>query len=284
LLRIPGFVDVTPPSLPGWIDDVEFLDRQTGWLAASDCGRAKGAIVRTDDAGRTWQPLTTRFMHSCAAGARLDLSFVDTRNGWLVWVEPTGPFAEVYRTRDGGSSWRQIVGRRSPVDQVVFASPSVGWGGVLGWGPGPLLRTTDGGRSWERDRRLPVGRYELPILFGRHGVVAVAVRWSVLVYSTADAGRSWHRAGRLRFGGPLRGPTLSSPAPSVWWVAARSGRRAFFAVTSDEGRTWTRSVVDLPGPTFSLVATSARHALASGGGRLFRTADRGRTWQRVRPR
>lgn len=287
LLRMPGFRDITPRNIAGWLGDVEFLDHRAGWISANDCAMGRGSVMQTADGGSRWRRVTTRFSHSCAAGARSDLEFVDRDHGWIVTVEPTGPGSRLYRTRDGGRTWRQVGTRRGEVRQVEFTSPTTGWGvwAPPPGGPGPLYATVDAGRSWHAVERLPRGHYGVPVFHERHGVVAVAVRWAVLVYRTSNGARSWRLAGRLRFGGPLSGHDLSSPAPGVWWITTRSKRTRFLAVTSNGGRSWRRTEIDLPGRRqgFHLVATSARTALASPGGRLFRTRDAGRTWTPVRP-
>jgi photosystem II stability/assembly factor-like uncharacterized protein len=287
LLRVPGFRDITPWNMPLELDDVEFLDGRTGWLAANDCALGRGLIARTRDGGRSWRGVTTAFSHGCAAGSRLDVAFADPRHGWLVNLQPTGPGASLYRTRDGGRTWQTLRAERSSIRRVVFTSASTGWGT---WAPppgagAPLFRSADGGVTWVREEQLPAGRYELPVFRGPSGVVVAAVRWSVLVYLTGDGGRRWTPAGRLRFGEMLYEPSVSSPAAGVWWITAFARRRTFLAVTADGGRSWTRREVDLPGgASFALVATSGRAAWASQGGRLYRTGDAGRTWTRVRPR
>jgi photosystem II stability/assembly factor-like uncharacterized protein len=273
--------------MPGWVDDLEFLDSRIGWIAASDCVRGKGIVAGTNDGGRHWRILTRRFSHSCNAGATLELSFVDRRHGWLVWFEPTGQFSELYRTRDGGATWRLTVPRHAPtsVEQMRFVTPDLGWGGGAGpaGGPGPLLRSEDGGRRWKPDRQLPVGHYAMPVFTGTKGVVGVAVRRKVALYATGDAGRHWVRAARLAFARSPSSVRVSSPTPGVWWVIVGFRKRQFLAVSGNAGRSWTRREVPRSLRWLDIVAMSSRRAWASSAGRLLVTDDAGRTWRNRTP-
>ena len=287
LLRLPDFRDITPQPLLFQLDDVEFVSGRTGWVASADCTAGTGVISRTDDGGRTWRVLSRRFTHTCNAGATLDLEFIDRQHGWLVWLEPTGPFAEIYRTADGGRTWRMLAKRHTEPKpaQIAFLSARRGWGVWAGPGSGygPFLRSEDGGSRWTRDRRFPAARYAVPEFRGRRGVVVFAVRWSVFLRDSNDGGLTWRRRSRLRFGGPIRRVDLNVLTPDVWWITVDSGQTTFVAVTADGGRTWTRSAIELPGRSFRTVPTSVRRAWTSPrDGRLFATVDGGRTWRRVR--
>jgi photosystem II stability/assembly factor-like uncharacterized protein len=283
LLLAPSWSDLTPPRMPGWIDDVEFVDRRTGWLAASDCVAASGLVARTLDGGRTWRRLTGRFFHTCNAGATLDLDFVDRRNGWLTWREPSGRFHELHRTRDGGRTWRLVRQRHADggAEQVTFTSARAGWG--VGAPPpstsGPLLRTTNGGRTWAAEPDVPEGFQALPVFRGRNGVAAVASPGGdVEVHATRDGGATWTRATRLAVPGRVRHVALDSPARGVWWVAVEQRRRLLLWVTRDAGRRWTRTVHE---PSLEFVALTGWTAWGSRDGTLLRTDDAGRTWRRV---
>jgi photosystem II stability/assembly factor-like uncharacterized protein len=276
----PPWRDITPPNLPGWIDDVEFVDRNAGWLAAGDCAAGTGVIAKTPDGGRSWRRLTTRFHHTCNAGATLDLDFVDRRNGWLTWREPTGRFSELYRTRDGGATWRQVRHRHADggAERVTFATPRRGWGvgEPPGYQGGQLLRTTDGGRTWAPEVTVAAGFQALPAFRGRHGVAAVATRGHLLVYETHDAGATWSQAARLPTSGTVRYVALESPAVGVWWIGIEHPKRQVLWVTRDGGRRWTRAVHPR---AVSFVPTSGRKAWGSRERRLVRTDDAGRTWR-----
>jgi photosystem II stability/assembly factor-like uncharacterized protein len=103
-----------------------------------------------------------------------------------------------------------------------------------------------------------------------------SVRWRIAgatVSRTSDAGRTWTE----QFADPAT--TLaagSSPAPAICWIVGAGG----VVLLSTDGQTWRR----LPSPDASadLVRVTAVDAttatVTSADGRVFRTADSGRTW------
>lgn len=126
-----------------------------------------------------------------------DASFVSAGTGWIVNGE-----GEIYRTEDGGDSWRLML--ESPTTHfrsVGFVDEQVGWAGSVGLGefdntdPVVLRETRDGGMTWT-----PVEDFEGPDPVGLCGmqivndstVVAVGrVRGPAFFIKTNDAGASW---------------------------------------------------------------------------------------------
>jgi photosystem II stability/assembly factor-like uncharacterized protein len=268
----------SPPHI-GWIDDAMFIDARHGWVVSDDCVRAKGAVARTADGGRTWRsvPFTS---HSCRAGARFLLDFVDARHGWIVDFRE-GASTRLWGTRDGGRSWRMLVNSLQGAGPVVFRTPRSGW---LGGGDG-LYRSVAGGRRW---RRLPFfGRgygFSAPTFFGREGVTAAVIDTSAAAFRSADGGGHWQRTlfVRLPTGPCLFNPvSLSTPRSGVNWLVV-NGRRPLLYVSRDGGRSWNRRL-RLPVLAGTLAAIDARTAVLP----VYRTRrwvvlvthDGGRTWR-----
>jgi photosystem II stability/assembly factor-like uncharacterized protein len=177
-------------------------------------------------------------------------------------------------------------------------SDRVAW--VAGSG-GTILRTTDGGRSWQRVD--PPGTAELQFrdieAFDERHAVALTIGEGEQsrVYRTADGGRTWAETFRntdpaafydcLAFTDRRHGLALSDPVGGTFRILA----------TADGGRTWqvrpTTGMPDaLPGEfafaaSGTCLVTADRHRggrywFATGGGeraRVFATADAGRTWR-----
>jgi photosystem II stability/assembly factor-like uncharacterized protein len=162
----------------------------------------------------------------------------------------------------------------------MFASTRVGWG--VGAPPpstsGPLLRTSDGGRTWTVERDVPEGFQALPVLRGPSGVAATASGGELFVHTTQDRGATWRRAAQLPSSGRVRSVALESPAVDVWWIAVEQRRRLTLWVTRDAGRRWARTVHE---PRLEFVALSGWTAWGSRDGKLLRTDDAGRTWRQV---
>jgi photosystem II stability/assembly factor-like uncharacterized protein len=100
--------NVTPRRLnANAIDDVAFIDRLHGWVAAYNCGEAAVYLYRTSDGGRSWRSLGKPATHSCG-GRPTFLSFIGAKRGWMEPVSPNGPGGELLRTDDGGRTWTRL--------------------------------------------------------------------------------------------------------------------------------------------------------------------------------
>ena len=275
--------EISPPTS---IDNVAFEGARDGWLLASVCG-ANGFAYRTNDGGRTWTKHVVDFAHTCDAGSNFRLDALDARRAWVVRNEPVGSFASLYRTTDGGRSWRLLDAGLPEIGAVTFVGNSRGW--LAG---GRLFHTVDGGRHWTHSP-LPAPRgYRGRLLllsnahfFRRIGIVAGEYygRHHVIgFYRTSDAGRSWHLLAKLAGSEPFIYPqfTVSAVSATTVWLLT-SGARPTANVTDDGGRHWThhRLAEKLYAPT----ALSATVAVASDfRGRPKITRDGGRTWRALK--
>ncbi len=154
-----------------------------------DIGAGDG-VYRSDDAGRSWRHL------GLAASRHIGAILVDPRDPDVAWVAALGPVfgpggeRGVYRTADGGKTWKRTLFvsentgavdlAMDPADsRVVFASVwQVRYRPWLNYftpdiGPeSGLYKSTDGGRTW---RRVTGGGWPAGKL-GRIGLAARAVR------------------------------------------------------------------------------------------------------------
>lgn len=123
-------------------DDIWFIDELVGWAVNSD-----GKVYRTSDGGASW--LAQKMFASSYLRC---VSFSSAQNGWLGML--SGP-NRLHRTNDGGTTWspvenlpiggpRRICGLATVDDQTVFAS-----GTNFPNEPAGVLRTTDGGGTWQ---------------------------------------------------------------------------------------------------------------------------------------
>jgi photosystem II stability/assembly factor-like uncharacterized protein len=311
--------NATPPALGAdgidAIDDVVFVDRRHGWVAAYSCATVAVYLYRTSDGGRSWQSLGKPGSHSCGGGPTF-LSFVDDRHGWMEPVSPNGPVGSLLRTTDGGRTWMQLLsgppGQVRPpalpcLAPIRFNSVSSGWMSRCDRG-GPFS-TTDGGRRWSR---VPVAirhrldaRFDLPWFNGGEGVVSATIgtrpptesgRTRAVAFAvSSNGGRSWAARSMGRIAScPLSAYfTASWPASivnrRVWWIVA-GGTRPVAQVTTDSGQTWrTVPARGLPTRWCSIMSVSAAGPRAAwvvarrgrDSSALFQTVDGGRNWRRV---
>jgi photosystem II stability/assembly factor-like uncharacterized protein len=150
---------------------VHFVDTRRGWLAGHS-----GGLFRSDDGGATWIPVPLPLR----IGERptlWDVTFTDASNGWVV-----GERGSIFHTSDGGANWtlqeagvpvvralpvgerrkRDVVPEleaepdRLTISAIRFVDPRHGCatGYYADVAESVILRTSDGGTSWKRERVL----------------------------------------------------------------------------------------------------------------------------------
>ncbi|HEX6533252.1 MAG TPA: glycosyl hydrolase, partial [Gemmatimonadaceae bacterium] len=174
-------------------------------------------VDRSTDGGRTWTHLGLDDTRHIAA-IRVDPNDPD-----VVYVAATGhafgpnPMRGVYRSRDGGRTWRRVLFADDTTGAIDLAldptNPRIlyaamwrfrrsPWGFTAGGGRSGLFRSTDGGDHWTELTRNP----GMPsALIGRIGIAVSPVRPSRLwasveaadstggIFRSDDAGSTWHR-------------------------------------------------------------------------------------------
>jgi hypothetical protein len=122
-----------------------------GWVVCGGTAAAGSSVQvvwKTIDDGMTW----TRGFHGVAPGP-VGYRFLDDGHGWRWHYN----FADLFRTTDGGSTWRDIgsVGNVLVAD-LWFVSDANGFAIVRrANGSSRLLNTTDGGADWRSTTRFP---------------------------------------------------------------------------------------------------------------------------------
>jgi photosystem II stability/assembly factor-like uncharacterized protein len=224
------------------------------------------------------------------------LTMIDARIGFWVVPEtapPASPELLIYRTQDGGRSWKQMLnlnlghasgGGLELAENhtfITFADSMHGWLVVIprSWGivcgtPNPtdpvqrLMTTEDGGSNWKSVSLpdLPLGSTEIgtPVfrgagmagyltVLGRTYVGQCPVEGVTFAYATLDAGATWS--------GPRRVPVpfFDSPDGIVWW--ATDGRNLLRS--SDQGQSWETSRPKVPSDVVELQGLFVVNATAA---------------------
>lgn len=228
------------------LSSIKFVTSDVGFIAggwdAKDGKNFQCFVGRTRDAGKTWEDVSPR-----ARGTRTchlwDVHFVDADLGWAVGVSqrPNDPLERgiVFRTVDGGRSWKQIdkgVENAGVIFAVEFVSRSTGFA-ASNTG---VWKTTDGGESW-----ILVYESKAEQLFD----VALTDRevWAVgsngTIVSSKDSGKTWNKgllpADLAEF---WFGRITADPSGRLWVLGGFSGENVVLT-SSNGGRSWTREIV-----------------------------------------
>jgi len=269
---------------PATFSGLAFSTAAVGWVLGApsqDSSRGSGLeVLSTRDGGAMW---------SCQWQAPLtpeQLIAVDGRRAWIIGWQGTGcgdllALAHCYSVlaaTSDGVHWSIRSRPRAAVTQIAFASPTAGLaaardrdctepGGLPPRGcAGQLLLTHDGGRSWRVVLRTPdpivavaAGGQHYWALESRLGLAAKAAggaRPGFRLLASDDAGRSWQ----------TRGSITSLEFDAI-------GLRAYAQLLAGAGgRLWV-SEFDPD--------TCAMHGC--GGDGLWRSKDRGASWQPANP-
>lgn len=255
---------IGPALMSGRIVSIAVHPRHKAtWYAAA----ASGGVWKTTNAGTTWAPVFQN-EGSYSVGQVV----IDPKNPETVWVgsgesnnqRSVGYGDGVYRSDDGGKSWRNLglktsehIGRiiidprDSNVVYVAAAGPLWSSGGDRG-----LYKTTDGGKSWKKilDISPDTGVTDAAIDPNNPDIVLAAAHqrrrhvWSQIhggpesaLYRSTDAGATFNKI-RIATGELGRIGLAFSPAQRglvYARVEAAEGNGGVFAST-DSGASWER--------------------------------------------
>jgi len=230
---------------------------------------ASGGVWKTINNGTTWSPVfDSQGSYSIGTVA------LDPKNPSVVWVgtgennsQRSVSYGDgVYKSEDGGRTWRNMGLRKSehiarilidPRDSSVIyvAAPGPLW---KGGGDRGLYKSTDGGRNWTS--LIQVGEYT-----GVADLVQDPRHPDILLAATHQRQRRYFT---LIHGGPESALWRSTDAGKTW------NRVASGLPTGELGRIGLAYAPSNPGILYAQVEAG------EGRGGLFRSADNGLTWER----
>ncbi len=165
-------------TCPG-LKSVNFFNDSIGWAAGGE-----GIILTTKDGGTTWNIVTINENIGFT-----EIFFINSQRGWLV-----GSDEAIYSSSDGGENWiQQRIGDGFGLQSIWFIDSLNGWaiGNFYGFNEnGIVLRTTNGGSTWEEQLITP---YEINVwtikFFGKEkGWISCS---KGCIYRTSDGGNNW---------------------------------------------------------------------------------------------
>jgi photosystem II stability/assembly factor-like uncharacterized protein len=196
-------------------------------------------------------------------------------------------FGNLWHSINGGLSWesRSVPPSADSLTRLDFVDQRHGW---AGGGRNVIIRTTDGGETWEEARLIKkiTGGITFDFINVEVGYAAAATGYSsrahsdettfgIVILRTTDGGRTWRKVYE------------DSESGNVHMITAVSDRLVLAAIdgsyilrSEDAGRSWER--IDLPCGGVSSIRVKddgTLWAVGHGGG-FYRSADRGKSWQR----
>jgi hypothetical protein len=258
-------------------------------------GLREGGVRRTDDGGRTWA--------DCALPAPGVFSLAVSPVDGAVYAG-TEPSA-LYRSDDGGETWRELEALLDLPSRPTWSFPPRPWTSHVRWiAPSPheaslllvgielggLMRSLDGGESWEDHR--PGAQRDVHSLAWHPAVAGRAYEaggggaaWS------EDSGDTWRPADDGRDRHYTWAVAVDPVDPELWYVTASTGPYAAHGRGDPQARIyrwsagrWEALAGGLPEPLpampYALVAVQGRLFAGLGDGQLWESFDRGESWRR----
>lgn len=264
------------------------------------CGTWGNGLWRSDDAGRTWDPVGAGISH-----AEITAVAVSPAERGVVYAgtEPSG----VFRSENGGETWSDLSGLRAlPSSQSwsfpprpethhvrwIEPDPAVAGRVFVAIEAGALVRTLDGGRTWlDRVRGGPIDTHSAATHTSAPGRVYSAAGDGY--FESEDAGESWSRPvdglrHRYLVGvavDPADPDAVIVSAASGPWVAYSPRRAEAYVYRKTARRPFELAMEGLPDAQGTIASRLATHPdepgviYAANNHGLFRAADAGRTWQ-----
>src|SRR5919197_559629 len=257
-------------------------------------GLRDGGVRRTVDGGASWVDcaLPERGVFSLAVSAADGAVYAGT--------EPS----RVFRSDDVGRSWRALDALLELPSRPSWSFPPRPWTSHVRWiaqSPhdaklllvgielGGLMRSTDGGESWQNHR--PGAQPDVHSLAWHpraHGRAYEAggggAAWS------DDGGETWQPADADRDRNYTWAVAVEPDDPDAWYVSASTGPFAAHGGGDPEARNYTWSEGEwrplagglpepLPAMPYALVAVDWRLFAGLADGQLWESTDRGESWR-----
>jgi photosystem II stability/assembly factor-like uncharacterized protein len=277
----------------GWAVE-RFLDGSGAQCLAVDpgdpdtvyAGLREGGVRRTRDGGRTWLDcaLPERGVFSLAVSAADGAVYAGT--------EPS----RLFRSDDGGQHWRELEALLELPSRPTWRFPPRPWTSHVRWiAPSPhvaelvlvgielggLMRSSDGGESWQDHR--PGAQRDVHSLAWHPRVRdrAYEAGGGGAAFSE-DAGESWQPADEGRDRHYTWSVAVDPEDAEVWYVSASSGPFAAHGGGDPQariyrrrgGEPWRALAGGLPEPLPAMP-----YALVAGDGRLFAGLADGEIWE-----
>lgn len=246
-------------------------------LVGVDYPAHQAGVFRSTDDGASWmranQGLTASNVNSIA---------VDTRDPNTLWVVANDI---LFKSTDRGRSWSPILPEPLPpitaYARQVVTSPVDPQTVYLGRWDGQILRSRDGGESWEIVGQ-PSSDTGVLKADPRDPLTLWAAGSNGGIRKSTDGGNTWSLVTGPAAGGFYQDLAFAPSAPSAVYAAGNPGFKVLLRST-DAGASWTAVQSGLP-PSLGNLAIDPLHAetvCTVSNGDLYKTTDGGSSWSLV---
>ncbi|MGG4220124.1 YCF48-related protein [Paenibacillus jamilae] len=291
------------------IADFHLIDNNKGLVWGVT--RNELRLYYTHDGGKTWNNISpsenVQFQDKLEYGK--DISFTDSRHGWVVRQNLDQTATVILRTADGGQSWDvSALPSGDHVSSIQYVNPTTGW--IMAYTKlneqdqqKMLYHTTDGGATWNKVAQssgmtsyksgsgLPDQGSVAGMSFSSNnqGFVAINLDSRVKLYKTPNQGKTWTPVANSLQGCPqakaeaqqsLEGNSSSYWIPILCYGDKGTKYNGLF--TNNTGTQWNNVPLGLssnsnsitPGRTF--LSDKEGWVITENG--MSRTMDGGKTW------
>ncbi len=269
------FRNIGPALMSGRIADIAIHPENNNlWYVAV----GSGGVWKTENSGTTWTPIFDN-----QGSYSIGCITIDSSNPYNIWVgtgeniggRHVGYGDGIYRSRDGGASWKNMGLKSSEHISKIVVHPTnsdILWVAAQGplWSKGGdrgVFKTVDGGQTWKKvlgddewtgatdliiDPRDPLCLYAAT--WQRHRTVAAYMGGGpgTAIYRSLNSGETWEK---LTKGLPASnmgkiGLAISPQKPDVIYAAIELDRRTGGVYRSaDRGQSWTKQSDAVSGGT-----------------------------------
>src|SRR5919197_6011244 len=256
-------------------------------------GLLGGGVRRSEDAGRSWA--------DCELPAQDVFSVAVSPADGAVYAgaEPSA----LYRSDDGARTWTELESLLDLASRPTWSFPPRPWTSHVRWiAPSPhdadlllvgielggLMRSTDGGRSWQDHR--PGAQRDVHSLAWHPSVEGRAYEagGGGAAFST-DGGETWRAADEGRDRNYTWSVAVDPGDPDLWYVSASTSPFAAHGGGDPQARIFRRRDGEwrplagglpepLPAMPYALVAAEGRLFAGLADGQLWESTNRGESW------
>ncbi len=312
LLQSYSWRAIGPANMGGRVTDIDGVpgDPSTFYVSGAD-----GGIHKTIDGGVSFEPIFEN-QRAYSIGA-LTVAPSDKNILWVGTGEgdprnSVGYGWGVYKSTDGGANWEHLgLKKTERIKRIVVdpTNPDIACVCALGkeWGPNPergVFKTTDGGKTWDKILYIDEDTGCADITMENENPrIMYAGMWTfrrkpwrfddggknTAIYKTTDGGATWKKImnGLPKTDMARPGIHIAQSDPNIVYLMTEfeGGGTAFRS--EDKGENWVM-VNDDPNINFRpfyysdvRVDPQNPNILFSISGRLSRSKDNGKTWERI---